>query len=378
MTPLLDITRLMSRAGRVLTGVDRVELAYLDEMLRRGGAFGLARTGLGFLLLDHAGLARFRARIETGDFGPVDRLSRWARRLTPAQKAANSSLRADAVARCRLRGLAKMVKSRRISDYLNTGHANLEPAVLKAIGAGRARRHVLIHDTIPLDHPHWQRPGTPEVFRGKLAAALAGADRIICNSQVTAEGIARHAAGAMPPLVIAPLGVTVPQPGEPPLNRPYFTTIGTIEPRKNHALLLDVWEETPDLPPLYICGPRGWNNDAVFARLDAGVPGVTELPDLDDAALATHLAGAQALLFPSLAEGYGLPPVEAAVLGVPVVCGDLAIYRETLGDIPVYVKQTDPYHWAKVVKELAEQTPPEKPFAPPTWAAHFKTVLSVS
>ena len=119
MVPLLDITRLMSRAGRVLTGVDRVELAYLDHLLGLDAAWGLARTGLGFLLLDTAGLAAFRARLETGDWGKADALSRWSRRLDPVQKAAVSRVRAAAVARCRPRDLARLIRGSGATDSYN-------------------------------------------------------------------------------------------------------------------------------------------------------------------------------------------------------------------------------------------------------------------
>ena len=385
MVPLLDITRLMSRAGRTLTGVDRVELAYLDQFLGAAQAFGLARTGLGFLLLDHRGLSRFRQRLDSGDWGRIDGLSRWSRRLDPLQKAAVSSVRRDAIARARPRGLAKMVRTSGASDYFNIGHANLEAATLRAIGAAGLKRHVFLHDTIPLDHPQWQRPGTVERFRQKFDAAIAGSDRIICNSAATAADVERLATGLVPPITVAHLGVTLPAAGERhPItpDGPYFVTIGTIEPRKNHALLLDVWDrlaDQPDGPTLVICGPRGWNNADVFARLDANMSDrVKEASGLTDAQLATLLMSGQGLLFPSLAEGYGLPPLEAAGLRVPVVCGDLAIYRETLGNIPIYLDPTEPYQWVKVINELVEQPPAPEPFAPPTWEAHFKTVLNMA
>ena len=86
------------------------------------------------------------------------------------------------------------------------------------------------------------------------------------------------------------------------------------------------------------------------------------------------------MLFPSFAEGFGLPPVEAAVLGTPVICGDLAIWREVLGDRGVYLDVTDSYDWEKAVKTIAEQqdSRPNDKMIAPRWADHFKIVLSMT
>lgn len=133
-------------------------------------------------------------------------------------------------------------------------------------------------------------------------------------------------------------------------------TVSTIEPRKNHTLLLDIWENLgPDAPELHICGGRGWNNKEVFDRLASLPTGsqVFERNELNDSSLAAHVQASQGLLFPSHAEGFGLPLVEAAALGVPILCNDLEVLRETLGDIPVYAKVSDSYLWDKIVKELA-------------------------
>ena len=93
--------------------------------------------------------------------------------------------------------------------------------------------------------------------------------------------------GRVPPGCVAALGVLVASPCQPDLAeldlaRPWFVTIGTIEPRKNHALLLDVWQAlsqrlpAAQMPQLVIAGSRGWRNEAVFRRLDARPAGVIE------------------------------------------------------------------------------------------------------
>ncbi len=98
------------------------------------------------------------------------------------------------------------------------------------------------------------------------------------------------------------------------------------------------------------------------------------------------VAGAAGLLFPSCAEGFGLPPAEAAAAGVPVICNELPVMREILGEYPIYASVTDSYSWIKTIWELAEagrvaEGPNDRSrtrFEAPTWEAHFNTVLRVT
>jgi len=85
------------------------------------------------------------------------------------------------------------------------------------------------------------------------------------------------------------------------------------------------------------------------------------------------------MLFPSYSEGFGLPPAEALTLDCRVVCADLPVYGEILGNSAVYVDVDDRYLWEKTIKKLAvtPRSDPEPRYEPPTWAVHFKTVLTV-
>jgi glycosyltransferase involved in cell wall biosynthesis len=162
--------------------------------------------------------------------------------------------------------------------------------------------------------------------------------------------------------------------------------VGTIEPRKNHGFLLDVWaalvrDGAGPMPQLLICGTRGWLNAEVFARLD-GDPmmgrDVFEVSGLDDAQLALVMTGARALLFPSRAEGFGLPAAEAVAMGVPAICNDLPVYREILGDNPVYAGVDDIYPWHKKITDIVADGEARrncKAGGVPTWDGHFNTVL---
>lgn len=397
---LLDLTRLVSRLGRgALTGVDRVELAYLDHLLAGPvPLWGLVRTALGFVLLDGRGAQMVRdCATGIAPLGAADLLGRISRWDQPLRARAESDLRRVALARC-MRPLLGRMLSRHLPSgtvYLNVGHADLAQGVMRAVrGIPAAKVVVLVHDTIPLDHPEFSRPGIPAVFARKLAVVAAEADLVIHTTEATrARTEVRLAAfGRVPPGVVAALGVPVlrPEPGLLPpgldLARPYYVTIGTIEPRKNHALLLEVWEKlaarlpASAMPRLFILGHRGWADAALFARLDAAGGLVRTLPDLPDGAVAALLAGAEALLFPSLAEGYGLPPLEAMALNVPVFCAALAVYRETLGDYAVYLDATNSYSWMETIAKnvTAGEGRGENRQARkvPGWADHFNVALN--
>ncbi|MFG6594296.1 glycosyltransferase family 4 protein [Sulfitobacter sp. 1A13368] len=388
---LLDLTRSLRRVGRGATGVDRVELAYLSHLLTEDAPlFGVARTALGYVLLDRDGMRGFQDRVASRvPWGRADLLSRLPRGRTVALSRAESDLRRLAVARCVPAGLPAML-ARNLPPgfaYLNVGHSNLTDRVLGAVKQARGRSAVLIHDVIPLEYPAYQRPGSVAPFRAKIDRVSAQADLVVYNSQDTRQRSEAQMRGRVPPAVVAHLGVDLPAPdagelpaGLPP-ERPYFVVVGTIEPRKNHGFLLDLWQKMgPDAPLLLICGARGWNNSAVFGRLDR-LPengSAQELANLSDTGLAALVQGAAGMLFPSHAEGFGLPPAEALSLGTRVLCNDLPVLHEVLGDKAVYAPLSEPYSWIRTIEEWAASVPDPRPattFIAPTWAEHFKTVL---
>lgn len=389
---LLDLTRLVSRLGRgPQTGVDRVEFAYLSHLLTLDQPlFGLVSTPLGFLLLDRTGMSALRSLVlgETA-LGRADLLGRLSHRTDPRRAKADAATRRLAIARAPRPLLTRMLRRYlpEGSSYLNTGHANLSERTLRAIRKAGLRVTVLVHDTIPLDAPHYCRAHTIPDFRRKMEAVAHHADLVIHTTHATRTRTEAQLArlGRTPAGIIANLGVAVPQALPHPSATPYFVTLGTIEPRKNHALLLDVWDRLPvPKPALHIIGSRGWNNAAIFARLDALPPdaGIIEHHGLTDAQVATLIAGATALLFPSHAEGFGLPPIEAAALGTRVISSDLPVIRELLGDNAVYLDPTDVYSWMETIAALAKAPRAEngqtKRFLPPTWAEHFKIVLNLA
>ena len=391
---LLDLTRLVSRLGRgPLTGIDRVELAYLTRFLAdEAPFFALVRSAAGFLLLDRPGCVDLLALIVGQARLPrADLLSHLMHRRDPLRARSETAARKLAVGRGPRFGLRRLL--RRLPNgacYYNVGHSNLTARGLAQIRAAGLDVVVMIHDTIPLDHPEFARPDIVDRFRRKLAAVGANASRVIHLTKATRATTETQMArlGRVPPGVVAALGVEVAEPDIgtlPPdldLSEPYFVTLGTIEPRKNHQLLLDVWAQMAEpAPKLYILGGRGWALPALLSRLDALPPSgpIRELPGLSDAAVAALMGRAVALLAPSRAEGFGLPPVEAATLGRPIIATDLPVTRELLGNKAVYLPPDDIYSWLEtIVRQLETPALGQMSDGPPirmTWADHFNVVL---
>lgn len=391
---VLDLTRLMRRAGRVLTGVDRVEYAYARALSRQDiPCFGLVRSAFGVMLIKPEMLWPVVRRVCHGKCGAPDFLSRLGRRRPQAEREAETEFRRAALARGRAGRLRHLLAAHLPSgfSYVNVGHSHLEPRVFQSVRKAGGRSSVMVHDVIPMEHPSFQRSGTVQRFRAKMQAVQSGADLILYNSrdtQVRAERVLGDW-GVVPKGHVALLGVHPPSEifadrGERPnTDGAYFVALGTLEPRKNVGFLLDLWDDMgPGAPTLFLCGARGWKCEDVFARLDALPPGhpVREVPDLNDAARDQLLCSARALLCPSHAEGFGLPAVEAAQLGVPVICNTLEVYQETLGDIPIYASVKDPYLWKHEIRKLTEtvqQNTPRIDMDRLSWEAHFKTVLSL-
>ncbi|HST64100.1 MAG TPA: glycosyltransferase family 1 protein [Mycobacteriales bacterium] len=115
----------------------------------------------------------------------------------------------------------------------------------------------------------------------------------------------------------------------------YLLFVGSVEPRKGLPTLLAALRELhgadPDTPPLVLAGPPGWGPALETAQLPAGA--VVSAGYLESADLRRLVAGAELLAFPSVYEGFGLPPLEAFATGVPVVASDLPVVREVTGEL---------------------------------------------
>ena len=326
----LDLSRLLSRAGRgTPTGIDRVELAYAEHLIANGAPACFtalsARGGLG--LLQHRAAEQFVAAIGAAWRGASDpaRQERQVRRIArQARIALIAGSERALTARLRT-GEAPPV-------YLLVSHHHLEKRSLIARLKERsaARFICLIHDLIPIEFPEYAKPGQAEHHLRRIETAAQFADALIVNSAVTAKALQPHLdrAGRAPPVLVAPFGADLPAAptvGAPPLERPYFVYVSTIEARKNHLLLLNLWRQLASelgesAPQLVLVGQRGWETENVVDMLErcpALRGAVIEHNAMPDGEMVRLVKGACALLLPSFAEGFGFPLIEALELGSP-------------------------------------------------------------
>jgi glycosyltransferase involved in cell wall biosynthesis len=392
---VLDLSRLLSRAHRnTPTGIDRVELAYAKGLLER------ARDRLLFAGMNNLRMFGLLPASEATDF-VTDVAELW-RTGSPdtAQRvrSAGNRLKRRLLPHSERSLHVQLRKKGAQVTYLNASHHHLDqPRIFSRLkSAANARVAVFVHDIIPISYPEYARPGQKERHEKRMMTAAQYADRIIVNSADTEEIIRPllEKFGRLPPITCAPLGIDAhlsrPEPAESE-NHPYFVMIGTIEPRKNHILLLNIWRELARemgsaAPVLHIVGHRGWENEHVLdlmERCEAIQPLVIEHGQMSDRSLAQLLAGARALLLPSFAEGYGLPVGEALTLGTPVICSDLPVLREVGQETPDYLDPLDGLGWKKALIDYASKnsTRREAQFVRlarwrgPTWQRHLDIVM---
>ena len=373
---LIDITRLLDRKiqGRLPTGVDRVSLEYIRYFGEN--AVALVRfNGLWLELSKHNSQQIFN--------------------LLLASESSISKRIKISIVLAYFRNITQRFPTPQL--LLNTGHSGLEqPQYAYRLEHSRFKPIFFVHDLIPITHPEYCRPEELNRHKARINTMLIFGQGIIANSATTLDILTTYAKSTclpLPPAIIAHLAPPVfshTVTTKPPLHSPYFIIVGTIEPRKNHLLLLQLWRQLIEdfgeqAPKLVIIGQRGWEYENTIDLLERShiLQGfVFELSNCPDSEMISWLAHAQALLFPSFIEGYGLPLVEALALGVPVIASDLPAFREIAGDIPEYVNPLDGLGWRQLIIEYSEtksikrqhQCQKLASFSPSTWSAHFQQV----
>ena len=364
---LLDVTRLVSRSwtSRQSSGIDRVCYAYLKHFRPRALA-----------VVQHRGVVRvFDARRSERLFdlllGPDQEFRRKLVAFAPGALA-------NPVPETRLAGMT----------YLNTSHTDFDLAAHHDwVARSGVRAVYFIHDLIPVLHPEFTRPHAVKRHLGRVREALRHGGGIVTSSHVVARDLAAFAKSegldCETPLVAPIAGETFEGAGDQD-GEPFFLAVGTVEPRKNHRLLFDIWRGLASrlgeaTPKLVLVGQQGPLTGDILAPLaDPALAAHVEWrASCDDAELAQLIASARAMLMPSFAEGFGLPLVEALAMGTPVVANDIPIFREIGQGAALLLDPANPAAWTEAIATMTSTPRPQaKPFDAPTWPAHFARLES--
>ncbi|MGH8501850.1 MAG: glycosyltransferase family 4 protein [Gammaproteobacteria bacterium] len=231
--------------------------------------------------------------------------------------------------------------------------------------------HLLVPETMPVVN-RW-------AHRLWFARDVRRADRVIANSHATARRLRRlvgcEADGIAPPGVAAHFAPAPPRQISECLRRygissPYFLAVGTLEPRKNYGKLFEAFQqfrrdETSRDHLLIVSGAAGWKEQRLKHRV--AETGIRMLGYVADADLPALYSGAEALVFPSRYEGFGMPAAEARACGTRLIASDIPELREAGGADAIYIEPS--VQGIVCGLRQASNRPRPPPIRAPSWDA---------
>jgi glycosyltransferase involved in cell wall biosynthesis len=248
-------------------------------------------------------------------------------------------------------------------------------------------------DALPFERPEWFVPVIGQKFRDHVGAHLHAGSFVVCISEDTRSRLAAIAHDLDAPTLdgaVMPLGSDWPAPtaeltSPPGVPERFVLCVGTVEPRKNHGMLLDAWERLEAMDSdrergsvgLVIVGRLGWQSDELarrLRRLHRSDRRVQWLRTVDDAQLAALYREATVVVMPSLDEGLGLPVLEARRNAVPVLASNRGGLPEALGGGGWLLDPEDVDGWSRAMATLLDDEVQRQMVVhasaadpPPTW-----------
>lgn len=246
----------------------------------------------------------------------------------------------------------------------------------------------LVHDLFPVTNQEWFPDYAVEHFPNYLNLVLTSSDLVVTNSKATLEQLVQYLENGSDlaarkralDLSWVRLGfdIDAPEAQLPPATKspgePRVLLVGTVEPRKGYSAAVkaveELWNRGSNVK-VTIIGRRGWGTDELFAELATAASDndhLTWLDDCSDAELKQAYTSSDLLLAASENEGFGLPLIEAANYGLPVLARDIPVFHEVAGASARYFNDASPHALADAILNALDQGPTNEP-APPstTW-----------
>lgn len=215
---------------------------------------------------------------------------------------------------------------------------------------------VMIHDVIPLIYPEAFPAGVVDEWHGKFTSLAHAADKIITISNSSADSISDKLEIERSKIVVNYNGVVVGKSAlEDNVALPrekFFCILGSADYHKNFQIAFQAFEDErlADLHLVVIGDGEAYQNLVTHHPAKARIH---LLSRVQDGTVFEVLKRAEGLLFPSLYEGFGLPPFEAALLGTPSICSRRPAMDELFSDECLFVPHDDPTAWADAIIQLA-------------------------
>jgi alpha-1,3-rhamnosyl/mannosyltransferase len=218
---------------------------------------------------------------------------------------------------------------------------------------------ITVHDLSVFRYPETHPRERVESFEREFLSSLARARHIITDTETVKQEIVTDFSLAPEQISVVPLGVDgVYRPRTPdelgPLARiglqpgGYALCVSTLEPRKRVSELVRAWGRLPQRmrtsTPLVLAGSKGWLSESLHEEIREGVAGgwLKHLGFVPEDTLPLLYSGAGLFIYPSIYEGFGLPPLEAMASGVPVLVPRISCFPEVCGDAVGYINPDDP------------------------------------
>jgi glycosyltransferase involved in cell wall biosynthesis len=215
-----------------------------------------------------------------------------------------------------------------------------------------SRQVLTVHDAAALDHPEWFErkfalwygallPRLVRKVRAIITVSHFSRERIVQLTGVDGERVHVIANGVEPRFRPANMAAVKEIRAKFELNDPYILFVGSLEPRKNLKVLLQAWQLGRfDGAMLAVVGASGH----LFQNLqfDSVPEGVRLLGRVEDELLPALYSGAAGFVYPSVYEGFGLPPLEAMACGCPIAVSDIPAHREVCGSTALYFDPFSP------------------------------------